>query len=80
MTETKFKGQDLSSYGHAINDAPDLHTARQIFLEMVSKFNFKTKQDKIIREAKSFDKSHKRFVQWSWNIILSGEGLAVLPA
>ena len=76
MTEA-YKCKDLTSYGHAIDKAPDLHTARQLFLEMVEQFDFKAKKASFTHQAKTFQGNHRKFTQWAWNIILSSEGLAV---
>lgn len=69
---------DLTSFGHSIAEANTLEEARSIFIEMVSNFDFKSKQKLYITEATVFNKSKRHFVNWAWNIILSAQGLGVV--
>lgn len=71
------KAKDLTHFGHAIDDAATLEEAKSIFIEMVENFDFKSKQKLYITEAKVFSKSKRQFTQWTWNIILSSQGLGV---
>ena len=71
------KAKDLTSFGHAIDAAASLDEAKSIFIEMVESFDFKSKQKLYITQAKMFSKSKQNFAQWTWNIILSSEGLGV---
>lgn len=71
------KGKDLTSYGFDIDKAASLDEARNIFIQMVQDFDFKSKQQLYIQEAKTFSKSKRHFTVWAWNIILSSEGLKV---
>ena len=68
------KASDLTSFGHAINDAKTVEEAKSIFIEMVNNFDFKSKQKLYITEATVFNKSKRHFVNWAWNIILSDKG------
>lgn len=77
MTTTALKCQDLTSFGHAIDKAKDLNEARQLFLDMVDQFDFKSKKAVFTHQAKTFKGDKRRFTTWAWNIILSSEGLAV---
>lgn len=72
------RGKNLNEYGHAIAAAPTLEEARALFIEMVEQFDFKSKKDTFIREARAFTGHRRKFGLWSWNIILSDMGLAVL--
>lgn len=71
------KAKDLTSYGHAIDAAASIEEAKSIFIEMVESFDFKSKQKLYITEAKIFSKSKRHFTRWTWNIILSSQGLGV---
>ncbi len=71
------KAKDLTPYGYAIDAAPTLEEAKSIFIEMVENFDFKSKQKLYITQAKMFSKSKQNFAQWTWNIILSSQGLGV---
>ena len=72
------KASDLTHFGHSITDAKTVEEAKEIFIEMVNNFDFKSKQKLYITEAQVFNKSKRHFVQWAWNIILSAQGLGVV--
>jgi hypothetical protein len=73
----KLECKDLTEFGHQIDKAPDLESARKIFLDMVDAFDFKSKKALYTTQAKTFNKNKKHFTAWAWNIILSSEGLGV---
>lgn len=72
------QAKDLTTFGHQIADANTIEDAKNIFIEMVNNFDFKSKQKLYITEATVFNKSKRHFVQWAWNIILSAQGLGVV--
>lgn len=72
------KAKDLTEYGFRIDKADSIDTARAIFIEMVNNFDFKSKQQSYIDQAKSFSRSKRDFNKWAWNIILSSQGLGVI--
>lgn len=73
-----FKCKDLKPFADRIFAASTLEEARTIFIEMCENFDFKKKKDQYIREAKAFSGRKQKFLEWSWNCILSADGHAVL--
>lgn len=72
------QAKDLTNFGHKIAEANTIEEAKNIFIEMVNNFDFKSKQKLYITEATIFNKSKRHFINWAWNIILSAQGLGVI--
>ena len=68
--------KDLTEYGHRISQSNNVESAKQVFIEMVEAFDFKSKQKLSIQKALHQPMSHAKFTQWAWDIILKSQGLA----